>query len=35
MIIRQGCHSQGKNLENDIFSRSGNFEDGQVNLERT
>ena len=34
----QGCHSLGKYLENEIFSRSGkseNFVDGQENLERT
>ena len=37
-IIQQGCHGQGKCLENEIFSRSGksgNFVDGQGNLERT
>ena len=34
----QGCHGQGKNLENEIFpvrEKSGNSVDGQGNLERT
>ena len=30
----QGCHRHGKYLENEIFSRSGKFVDGQGNLER-
>ena len=30
----QGCHGQEKYLQNEIFSRSGNFMDGQGNLER-
>ena len=35
--LLQGCHGQGKYLENEIFSRSGkseNFVDGQGDLER-
>ena len=35
----QGCHGQGKNLENGVYFQvremSGNFVDGQGNLVRT
>ena len=33
----QGCHSQGKHLENffPVREKSGNFADGQGKLERT
>ena len=37
--LDQGCHGQGKNLENDLFSqireKVRKFVDGQGNLERT
>ena len=35
LVEIQGCTVREKYLENAIFSRSGNFVDGQGNLERT
>ena len=38
ICVVQGCHGQGKYLENAFFQvreKSGNFVDGQGNLERT
>ena len=34
ITYRQGCHGQGKSLENEIFSRSGNLSLSQGKLQK-